>query len=95
MIATNSASTLQTASAAKVWHVAQSTELSALTDIYQEEINIAIWQRKLSKKLQDSVNEFLTLQPKFQMAMIVTPKSVLSTLKDLIGEESQVELIEN
>ncbi len=40
-------------------HLAQGVEPTIFSDIYQEDIHIAIWQRELSASLQDSVTEWL------------------------------------
>lgn len=43
-------------------HMSQNKQPTVLSDIYKEEINIAIWQRHK----QFSVKEFLALNPTFQ-----------------------------
>lgn len=63
-------------------HRAQDNHPTVLSDIYQSEINIAIWQRKLSASLQNSVKEFLVLNPTFQKEMILTPQDALSRISE-------------
>lgn len=65
------------------------------TDIYHEETNIIIWQRKLSKTLQGAVDAFLISNPTFQLSMTVTPQSVLSSLSESLGSSGQTVLGEN
>ncbi|MDC0933097.1 DUF1826 domain-containing protein [Arcobacteraceae bacterium] len=61
---------------------AQDKHPTIFSDIYQSEINIAIWQRKLSATLQDSVKTFLTLNPTFQTKMILTPEDAFSRVSE-------------
>lgn len=63
-------------------HRAQDSHPTVFADIYQSEINIAIWQRKLATTLQDSVKTFLALNPTFQTKMILTPQDALSRVSE-------------
>lgn len=74
---------------------AQSKIPSVLADIYQEETNIAIWQRELSVTLKASVNNFLASNRTFQIAMVVTPQSVFSSIAEFFGAADHSELSEN
>lgn len=42
---------------------------TVLADIYQEDINIAIWQRTTCEQLKDAVDDFLSAKPQFEIAM--------------------------
>ena len=59
-------------------HMAQDKQPSVLSDIYQSEINIAIWRRQK----QFLVKEFLALNPTFQKEMILTPQDALSRISE-------------
>jgi len=59
-------------------HMVKDNHPTIFTDIYQSEINIAIWKRKLDTSLQNSVKTFLELNPTFQTKMILTPQDALS-----------------
>ncbi len=63
-------------------HMAQDKQPTIFSDIYQSEINIAIWQRKIPSTMQYSVKEFLALNPAFQKEMILTPQNALSRLSE-------------
>jgi len=63
-------------------HGVKNKHPTILSDIYQSEINIAIWQRKLPATLQNSVKTFLTLNPIFQKKMILTPQDALSRVRE-------------
>jgi hypothetical protein len=56
-----------------------------LTDIYEKETNIAIWQRELSSSLQASVATFLDLNPNFQSTMTLSSENVLLNLENNLG----------
>ena len=57
-------------------HASQGESPTIFTDIYQEDVNIAIWKRNLPSETQGSVKKFLALNPKFQSEMIVTPQNI-------------------
>jgi len=61
---------------------AQDNNPTVFGDIYQSDINIAIWQRKLSTALQNSVKTFLELNPTFEKKMILTPQDALSRVSE-------------
>ena len=59
-------------------HMSQDKQPMVLSDIYQEDINIAIWRRQK----QFLVKEFLALNPTFQKEMILTPQDALSRINE-------------
>ena len=65
------------------------------TDIYLEQINIVVWQRRLSDMLQADVTRFLVSNPSFQISITVTPQNVLSRIRKFLGETSQLDLSKN
>ena len=73
----------------------QSESASVLTDIYEEEANMIIWQRELSAKLKDSVKDFLASNQKFQTSMTVTPQSALASIQQALGSHGSSVLSEN
>jgi hypothetical protein len=79
----------------KVRRAALGNEPRVLTNLYLDEINIAIWQRQLSETLKNSVDTFTRSNPTFQLSMTVTPETVLSSVSESLGDCSQVELSEN
>jgi hypothetical protein len=62
----------------------------AFTDIYRDDTNIAIWQRKLSDELASAVDEILNTGVRLKIAEAVTVKSVNATLFNALGETSAV-----
>ena len=63
-------------------HMSQDKNPIVFSDIYQSEINIAIWQRKLSSSLQNSVKTFLELNPTFETKMILTPQDAFTSVSE-------------
>ena len=66
-----------------------------LADIYQDDINIAIWQRHNSELLQDAVREFLVANPKFETAITVSPDSARAQVNAATGGRAPMEFSEN
>lgn len=54
-------------------------------DIYQDNINIAIWQRELADQLALSVDELLMAKPTLQASLSVTPKSAYASVNEALG----------
>jgi hypothetical protein len=79
----------------KVRGAAKNSGLEVLTDIYREDINIAVWQRELSDTLKKSVDSFVVSNPNLQISMTLTPQDALSSVSDALGNTDQLELIEN
>ena len=57
-----------------------------LSDIYNEENNIVIWQRDISEELDGSVNHFIQANPSFQIAKIVESNTIHNDINDVIGD---------
>lgn len=73
----------------------EGTQASVFTDIYQEETNIAIWQRELPTSLQSKVEQFLNENPTLQKSMIITPEDALADLNDQLDGDNYHELTTN
>ncbi len=67
----------------------------ALADIYQEDINIAIWQRTAGERLKDAVDGFLAANPQFETAMSVSPDSAHAEISEATRETAPTELADN
>ena len=57
-----------------------------LTDIYQDEINIAIWQRSLGQELERAAAHLLLSKPRLQVSMTLTPQDTYSAIQDFLGD---------
>lgn len=56
---------------------------AVLSDIYEGETNIVVWQRQLDADLVEAASVLLQSHPKLQVSMVVTPDNVLNTLCSL------------
>lgn len=70
-------------------------EPTVLADIYQEEINIAIWRRNISEHLVSSLIDLLAAKPRFGIAMTVSPVSAHARILEAAGDDAPVELVDN
>ncbi|RXK01476.1 succinylglutamate desuccinylase [Arcobacter sp. CECT 8989] len=68
-------------------HMVHGKQPTVLSDIYQEKINIAIWQRERPNSLKSSVKEFLELNPTFQKEMTLTPQDALSRVNEFFDNK--------
>jgi hypothetical protein len=66
-----------------------------LADIYEEEINIAIWQRPISERLENAVRDFLIASPRFETAMSVSPDRAHAGVSEATGGTAPTELVDN
>ena len=65
------------------------------TDIFQDEVNIAIWQRQLPAPVHAAAARLLAAQPSLQLANTLTPEEVVTFLQDQISDESLSPLFDN
>jgi hypothetical protein len=73
----------------------QGVEPSVFGDIYQEDVNIVTWQRRLSETIRTSASAFVTSNPTFKTVMTVSSQTALSSIRDALGSTEQLELTEN
>ncbi len=59
--------------ASKSWVPAIASAPNVLTDIYQPENNIAVWERTLPSLLINSISDMLVQEPKLALVQTVTP----------------------
>lgn len=61
-----------------------------LTDIYQNDTNIAIWKRGISDELALAVDEFIATKTKKRVMLAVTAKNAYEELSNAIGTEKSI-----
>lgn len=66
-----------------------------LADICQEDVNIAIWRRTTSARLEDAVEGFLAANPRFETAMTISPDSAHAKFSEATGGTAPTELVDN
>ncbi len=54
------------------------TQPTVFTDIYQDHINIAVWQRNLTLELTQEIALFLEQNPTFRKAISLSPETALA-----------------
>ena len=71
----------------------QSDSAGVLADIYQDDINLAIWQRNLSPEISDAAKHLLASDHTFRISTSVTPDDTYEALYDTLGSNTAAELI--
>jgi len=66
-----------------------------LSNIYEDDVNMVIWQRELSDELIASVNYLVTSSPTFQTSMKVTPEGVADSLEEPLRSSEYIALKQN
>ncbi|TMP38264.1 DUF1826 domain-containing protein [Pseudoalteromonas rubra] len=61
-------------------YAALSSEPNILTDIYREEINLSVWQCKLSQELSLEVTDLLSSASELQLSIAATPEHTIDAL---------------
>ena len=82
---TSTSSTQPLIDPAHYQQAAEGSEPEILSKIYQENTNIAIWQRSLSTKLAEAAKAVLLSNPLLQISVAVTPQNVEATLVETLG----------
>ncbi|MEM7259970.1 MAG: DUF1826 domain-containing protein, partial [Pseudomonadota bacterium] len=68
------------------------TTPSVFTEIYDDPIHIAIWQRTLSASLQNTVATFVESDPDYRLSVAVTPENANKTLFESMKKSASQEL---
>ena len=68
---------------------------TVLTDIYQDNTNIVIWQRNLDNKLTIAVNHLLEHNPTLTLLLIVTPEDCFEVLSEKFGKSDDITTLIN
>lgn len=71
----------------------QSASAEVLADIYQDDINISIWQRTLSLELQNAAQRILNLKYEVRFSASVTPQDVFGHLYSALGANTSAQVI--
>ena len=65
---------------AKTRRTVISDDVSCLPEIYQDDVNMAIWNRALDPLLRASVTRLVMTDPSFQIGLMTTPRSAYKSL---------------
>ncbi|OEF84804.1 DUF1826 domain-containing protein [Vibrio splendidus] len=101
-LATNSNQPLNISSAVSIQDPANhkpsfsaSEQPTVLADIYQSDINIAVWQRQFDEGLRTAISEFIALNPNFSKSVSVSPENALDKLEFATDGTASKALLEN
>ena len=68
-------------------------QLDVLADIYQEEVNLATWQRELPTALVEATGKILLAKPKLQVSLVLGPKAAYENLVAGLGTEPEAQVL--
>ena len=68
---------------------------TVLADIYQDTVNIAIWQRTVHAPLATAVSDFLATGPGFERAMTVAPEGAYAAVIEMTGGAAPASLADD
>ena len=72
---------------------ARGTEPEILTEIYQDAVNIAVWETEISPKLESAVKAVMASLPDLQLSEVISVKSAEDQLQEILGaDDASVEL---
>ena len=63
----------------------RSKDPAVLGDVYEEDINIAIWQRNLSEDVRDAIRDLPGSTSPIKLAMTVSARTALSSVSESLG----------
>lgn len=68
---------------------------TVLSDIYNSNINIAIWRRNFNAELTSEISQFITTNPNFSKSLTVSPETAYEKLDNATNGSSSKALLEN
>ena len=71
----------------------QGNQLEVLTDIYQENTNIVIWQRSLTDQLIQAADNILETQSNLEQLMVLEPEDAFIKVYKILGETQDAEVL--
>ena len=66
-------------------------EISNISEIYKDEINISIWKRQLSSSLEKSSEYVVNQNPNLEFSEVLQPKDVNQSLQSVIGSSNEIQ----
>ncbi len=83
------------AAGAAARYPAYSDDPQVLADVFEADVNIAIWQRAISEGLNDAVAGFIVANPRLETAMAVSPDDTHDALREATGGTIPAELADD
>lgn len=69
------------------------TAPNIFTDIYQPDINIVVWQRKLADTLSEAVNELINTNQLKSLELAVAPENTFAELTNILGSSEAASIL--
>jgi len=66
-------------------------EISRISEIYRDDVNISIWKRQLSSSLEKSSEYVVNQNPNLEFSEVLQPKDVNQSLKSAIGSSNEIQ----
>ena len=66
-------------------------EISNISEIYKDEINISIWKRQLSSSLEKSSEYVVNQNPNLEFSEVLQPKNINQSLQSAIGSSNEIQ----
>jgi len=73
--------------------ISRSNSHLSLTNIYQDDINIAIWQSAISSDLKSNAALLMQLLPNMKVVVTVTPQTTISALQENYAELAEYDAL--
>ncbi len=70
-------------------------DVSCLPEIYQDDVNMTVWNRTLDPLLRASVTHLVMTDPGFQVSLMTTPRSVFKSLIKVLPDSDTDVLAED
>jgi hypothetical protein len=64
----------------------QSKSPSTLTDIYRDDVNLAVWQHSLNEDITPCIESLIKKKPKFSTVMILTPDNAYQHIAECLND---------
>ncbi|MEO1204264.1 MAG: DUF1826 domain-containing protein [Pseudomonadota bacterium] len=68
--------------------LAEGSTPAVLADVFDEDVNIAVWQRELSRGIENAVDRLLASEPSLSASMTVSPGTAHASVGDRLGAEA-------
>ncbi len=68
---------------------------SVLADVFEESVNIAVWQRDLAEDLQDAVGSLVATRNSLTVSMTVSPDTAFEGTRESLGTDDQCAISED
>ncbi len=73
--------------------LSQAHSADVLADIYQDDVNISVWQRSLSSELRSAARTLLASNTVFRIATSTTPDNTFDSLYESLGASAAAQVI--